>query len=63
MKSYVSDDQYRCVGKAWEVRRHLQGLLLHAGPDASLQQFLDTRPFHSAGNRKRLQRRSGSKPG
>jgi len=39
MKSYVTDNQIRLVGKAWEIKRHLQVLLKQAGKDVSLSEY------------------------
>jgi hypothetical protein len=40
MKSYVADDQYRLVGKAWEVRQQLRRMTRQAKPGQSLGDYL-----------------------
>lgn len=40
MKSYVTDQQIRLVGKAWEIRRHLRMLLFKAGAQLTLADYL-----------------------
>ena len=41
MKTYITEDRLRLVGKAWEVRRSLQQLLRHTNQGhLSLQELL-----------------------
>ncbi|MFD0694918.1 Z-ring formation inhibitor MciZ [Paenibacillus sp. GCM10027628] len=44
MKSYVTDHQFRLVGKAWEIKRHLQVLLQQAGKDVRLIDYVRAMP-------------------
>ncbi|MBD0380675.1 Z-ring formation inhibitor MciZ [Paenibacillus sedimenti] len=44
MKSYVTDRQIRLVGKAWEIKRHLQVLLQQAGKDVKLIDYARSLP-------------------
>ena len=56
MKSYVTADRFRCVGKAWEIRHYLRSLVKENKPEQTLSDFLAGRPFHSAGSRKKIAR-------
>ncbi|CAN7599307.1 Z-ring formation inhibitor MciZ [Paenibacillus sp. LjRoot153] len=40
MKSYVSANQIRLVGKAWEIRYQLQQILQQVDPKLSLVDYL-----------------------
>ncbi|MFC5448000.1 Z-ring formation inhibitor MciZ [Paenibacillus aestuarii] len=39
MKCYVSENQIRLVGKAWEIKRYLQQLLTQVGHDIKLSEY------------------------
>jgi hypothetical protein len=43
MKSYVTEDQYRLVGKAWEIRHQLKRMTKEASPGQTLGDYLTSR--------------------
>ncbi|TXK83491.1 Z-ring formation inhibitor MciZ [Paenibacillus sp. N3.4] len=44
MKSYVTDRQIRLVGKAWEIKRHLQLMLQQGGNNITLADYVLASP-------------------
>ena len=47
MKSYVSEGQFRLVGKAWEIKFQLNQLIHQYGKAATLSEYLQrsTNPY------------------
>ncbi|WP_407872117.1 Z-ring formation inhibitor MciZ [Paenibacillus sp. P36] len=52
MKSYIAEKQIRLVGKAWEVKRHLQLMLKQGGPNITLMDY--AAGLHNPPQRKHL---------
>lgn len=55
MKSYMSADQMRLVGKAWEIHHHLRQMISSIPSHAPLQEVLANQRFHSSASLKRIQ--------
>jgi hypothetical protein len=57
MKSYIADDQYRLVGKAWEVRQQLRRMAKASKPGESLGDFLTGLHIHPSSSVKQAPRK------
>ncbi|MCZ8520616.1 MULTISPECIES: Z-ring formation inhibitor MciZ [Paenibacillus] len=63
MKSYVTEQQLRLVGKAWEIRKYLQRALERAAADVPLASILDGTQSFSVPQGKRVIRSAAAVSG
>ncbi|WP_426453448.1 Z-ring formation inhibitor MciZ [Paenibacillus sp. S-38] len=63
MKSYVTEQQLRLVGKAWEIRKYLQRALERAAADVPLAALLDGTQSFSVPKGKRVIRSAAAVSG